>query len=244
MTKRVLTYHNLPNAVFQVFSRHDAPVDDDLLNEAGELRFPLFVKPSREGTGIGVHAKSVVETVGELREAVRELQAKYQQPILAEQYIAGREVTVGVLGNMKKTSARRLNERTAPHVMPQELTMFPSLEINMEHYPTEGGIYTNRVKVELVHDFYWTCPADLDAAMDEQLKLLTAATFRVMGCYDVARVDFRIHAEGQPYILEINPLPGLNPEYSDLCIEAKAMGWTYEQLINAIVDCAAQRYGL
>jgi D-alanine-D-alanine ligase len=124
------------------------------------------------------------------------------------------------------------------------LTLFPSLEIDTSLYDSEAGIYTNRLKVELVHENYYLCPADLDPAMDEQLKLLTAATFRVMGCYDVARVDFRVNAEGQPYILEINPLPGLNPEYSDLCIEAKAMGWTYEQLINAIVDCAAQRYGL
>ena len=244
MTKRVLSYHNLPTPEFQVFGQWDGPIDDDLLNEAGQLRFPIFVKPSREGTGIGVHAKSVVQTVDEMRAAVQNLQKTYQQPILAERFIAGREVTVGVLGNLRKTSARRLNERTPPHVMPDELTFFPALEIDTENYPSEGGIYTNRVKVELVHNFYWTCPARLTLEMDEQLKMLTAAVFRVMGCYDVARVDFRIDDEGRPFILEINPLPGLNPEYSDLCIEAKAMGWTYEQLINGIVDCAAARHRL
>jgi D-alanine-D-alanine ligase len=67
-----------------------------------------------------------------------------------------------------------------------------------------------------------------------------------MGCADVARIDFRLDANdgNKPYILEINPLPGLNPEYSDLCIEAKADGWHYDQLINRILDEAIQRYGL
>lgn len=246
MTKRILSYHNLPTPEFQVFSQADEPIDDDLLTEAGELRFPMFVKPSREGTGIGVHAKSVVHTVDELRARVEELVIKYNQPILAERFIKGREVTVGVVGNLKPSAARRLNERTAPHVLPEELMFFPPMEIDTAAYPTENGIYTNRVKVDLVHDFFYICPADLEPAMVQQLNALTAAVFRVTGCYDVARVDFRLDVENdnQPYILEINPLPGLNPEYSDLCIEAKAAGWTYEQLINHIVDLAVARYGL
>ena len=244
MTKRVLSYHDLPTPEFQVFGSPDEPINEDLIDEEGSLRYALFVKPSREGTGIGVHAKSVVTTEDELRSAIADLQRKYPQPILVERYIKGREVTVGVLGNLGKTAPRRLNERTAPTVLPDELVMFPAMEINTESYPTEGGIYTNRIKVELVHDFFYTCPADIDDDLDGQLKLLTAAVFRVMGCHDVARVDFRIDADGQPWILEINPLPGLNPTYSDLCIEAKAMGWEYAQLINAIVTCAAERYGL
>ena len=70
--------------------------------------------------------------------------------------------------------------------------------------------------------------------------------FRVTGARDVGRVDFRLDAENddKPYILEINPLPGLNPDYSDLCIEAQAAGWSYERLINTIVDLAVERHGL
>ena len=76
--------------------------------------------------------------------------------------------------------------------------------------------------------------------------MLAAATFRVIGCKDVARVDFRLdrHNDNKPYILEINPLPGLTPNFSDLCYQADALGWTYEQLINAIVDAAIARLGL
>ncbi|MFP4323360.1 MAG: D-alanine--D-alanine ligase, partial [Anaerolineales bacterium] len=94
MTKRVLHYHNLPTPEFQVFGRADDPIDEELLNQDGGLRFPLFVKPSREGTGIGVHARSVVYTIDELRARVRDLLTTYQQPVLAERYIEGREVTV------------------------------------------------------------------------------------------------------------------------------------------------------
>jgi len=100
--------------------------------------------------------------------------------------------------------------------------------------------------VELAHDFHYLCPAPLNEALIEDLNWYTAATFRVTGCRDVARVDFRLDANDgdQPYILEVNPLPGLNPGYSDLCIEATAYGWTYEELVNRILDEAIKRHGL
>jgi D-alanine-D-alanine ligase len=80
----------------------------------------------------------------------------------------------------------------------------------------------------------------------EELNWLTAATFRVTGCLDVARVDFRLDANDgyKPYILEVNPLPGLNPHYSDLCIEAAADGWSYQELVSRILEEAIDRYQL
>lgn len=246
MTKRVLHYHHLPTPEFQVFGRADTPIDDDLLNEAGELAFPMFVKPSREGTGMGISATSIVRSVAELQEQLRQMLKRYNQPILAERYIKGRELTVGVVGNLKATAARRLNDRTAPHVLPSDLTFFPPMEIDTHKYgESEAGLYTNRIKVELVDNFHYTCPANIDADLCEQLNLLTAAVFRVTGCHDVARVDFRLDEtdNNKPYILEVNPLPGLNPGYSDLCIEATAAGWSYDQLINTIVDIAQERQG-
>jgi len=82
--------------------------------------------------------------------------------------------------------------------------------------------------------------------LEQELQLLAAAVFRVTGCKDVARVDFRLDEENgdKPYILEVNPLPGLNPSYSDLCIQARAAGWTYEALVNTIVDHAVVRLNL
>ncbi len=247
MTKRILMYHGLPTPEFQVFERVDDPIDADLLNDAGELRFPMFIKPSREGTGMGVSAASIVTSVAQLRGQLAEHLRRYNQPILCERYIRGREVTLGLIGNLKLPAARRVNERIASAELPEELTFFPPLEVNTSAYPdSEADLYTNRMKVELAEDFHYFCPAPLEPALHERLKWLTAAVFRVLGCYEVSRVDFRLDADNnnEPYILEINPLPGLNPGYSDLCIEANAAGWTYEQLIGTIVELAAERYGL
>ncbi len=247
MTKRLLHYHDLPTPEFQVFDSPEEPLDTDLADENGGLRFPLFVKPSREGTGMGVSAESIVRTVDELRQQVGKLIQRYKQPVLCERYIKGREVTVGVIGNFTPPTARRLTDLTAPYALPKELRFFPPLEVDTHAYgESEAGLYTNRIKTDLVDTFYYTCPASLDPVLEEQLYRLTAAVFRVTDCKDVARVDFRLdESDGhKPYILEINPLPGLNPGYSDLCIEAAAAGMSYEQLINAIVDLAAARYGL
>jgi D-alanine-D-alanine ligase len=244
MTKRVLTYHGLPTPEFQVFERPDDPLDEDLLSEDGELRFPMFVKPSREGTGMGVSAESIVRSTKDLRRQVDLQLKRYNQPILCERYIEGREITIGLIGNLSPTTARRINERTAPHTLPETLTFFPPLEVDVKAYDeAEAGLYTSRIKVELAEDFHYLCPAPLEPDLLDELYRLAAAVFRVTGTKDVGRVDFRLDASNNdiPYILEINPLPGLNPHYSDLCVEAYAAGWTYEKLINTIVNLAAAR---
>jgi D-alanine-D-alanine ligase len=248
MTKRILNYHGLPTPEFQVFEHATDEINADLLDEHGEeLRFPLFIKPSREGTSVGVSAESIVHTVRELREQVSKQLKLYNQPILCEHYVRGRELTVGMVGNMEATAARRLNERTIPDELPPTLDFFPVMEVDTESYgESEAGLYTNRMKVELVDDFRYQCPAKIDSDLEYHLKLLAAAVFRVIGCRDVSRVDFRLDEDdgNKPYILEVNPLPGLNPGYSDLCIQANAAGWSYEQLVNAIVSEAQWRYGM
>jgi D-alanine-D-alanine ligase len=240
MTKRVLTYHSLPTPAFQVFERINESLDPD-------LRFPLFVKPSREGTGMGVSAESIVRDQEQLRAQLRRTFERYDQPVLVEQFIEGREVTVGIIGNLRSPVAWRVpDDEEAPRIL-RGLHFFPPLEVDMAAYPPEeAGIYTSRIKVDMAHEFHYHCPAPLGEEQVEELNWLAAATFRVTGCLDVARVDFRLdtHNGDKPYILEINPLPGLNPGYSDLCIEAAADGWSYEQLINEIADVAAERYGL
>jgi D-alanine-D-alanine ligase len=240
MTKRVLTYHALPTPAFQVFERLTEPIDP-------ELRFPLFVKPSREGTGMGISAESIVHDEAQLRAQLRRLFERFDEPVLVEHFVEGREVTVGVIGNLRSPVAWRIPEdEEAPRIV-RGLHFFPPLEVDMAAYPVEeAGIYTSRMKVEMAHEFHYLCPAPLSDDLVDDLSWLAAATFRVTGCLDVARVDFRLDSNdgNRPYILEVNPLPGLNPGYSDLCIEATADGWTYEELINEILDLAADRYGL
>lgn len=238
MTKRILAYHDLPTPPFQVFEREDETLDP-------ALKFPLFVKPSREGTGMGVSAESIVHDENQLHAQLQRIFERYKQPALVEHFIEGREVTIGMVGNLKAPVARRLPEDEDARRIYQGLHFFPPLEVNMAAYPDEErGVYTNRIKVELAHDFHYLCPAPLEPAQVEDLNWLAAATFRVMGCLDVARVDFRLDANDhdKPYILEINPLPGLNQGYSDLCIEADAAGWSYDQLIDYILDEAIERY--
>ncbi len=240
MTKRVLAFHDLPTPPFQVFERADEPLDSD-------LRFPLFVKPSREGTGMGVSSESIVNNEAALRDQLRAQLAHYKQPILVEHFIRGREVTVGVVGNLTAPVAKRVPEDESAARVVQGLRFLPPLEVDFNAYPeSEGGVYTNRMKTEWAHDFRYLCPAPLAPQQVDDLNRLTAAVFRVTGCNDVARVDFRLDADdgNKPYILEVNPLPGLYPGLSDLVLEADAMGMPYDALINAILDAAITRYGL
>jgi D-alanine-D-alanine ligase len=239
MTKRVLTYHDLPTPSFQTFERVDEPLSSD-------MAFPLFVKPSREGTGMGVSRQSIVNNEDELREQVSHIHSRYKQPALVERYIEGREVTVGVVGNLEGVVARRLpDDESAPRVQ-AGLRFFPPMEVNLQPFESSDVVYSNRLKVELAEQLDYLCPAPLDDDMVDELNWLTAAVFRVTGALDVSRVDFRLdeHDNWKPYILEINPLPGLAPGYSDLVIEAAAEGVNHTFLVNMILNTALKRYGL
>jgi D-alanine-D-alanine ligase len=239
MTKRILWWHELPTPAFQEFDRADEPLNDD-------LRFPLFVKPSREGTSMGVSAKSIVHSEKELREQVAFIIQKYKQPALVETYIDGREVTVGLVGNLVGPVARRMPfNPNAPRVQ-AGLYFMPPMEVDLRPYETTDTVYSNHLKVALAEELDYLCPAPIDDDLVDELNWLAAAVFRVTGAYDVARVDFRLDVTNnwKPYILEINPLPGLSPDISDLVIEAKADGIDHTELVNMILDAGLKRYGL
>lgn len=219
MAKRILAFHGLPTPRFQVFESACQPMDTS-------LRYPLFVKPSREGTGMGISASCIVRDDEQLRRQARSLLEVYQEPVLAEEYIEGREITVGLLGN-------------------RQLRVFPPLEVDFSTCPAEEqGVYASHIKSEF-YDLprYW-CPAPLTQAQTDELSRLAKAAFRALHCLDMARVDFRLDAHDgeKPYILEINPLPGLCPGVSDMVMQAEAEGISHAQLINAILDAALERY--
>ncbi len=237
MTKRVLTYHDLPTPTFQNFERVDEALNAD-------MQFPLFVKPSREGTGMGISGKSIVHNEDELREQLSAIIERYQQPALVEKYIEGREVTVGMVGNLVGPVARRLpDDEDAPRIQ-AGLRFFPPMEVNLQPFEGSDVVYSNRLKVALADQIEYICPAPLDDEMVDELNWLAAAVFRVTGALDVSRVDFRLdaHDNWKPYILEINPLPGLSPGISDLVIEANAEGVGHAHLVNMILDTALKRY--
>lgn len=240
MTKRVLAYHDLPTPPFQVFERPDEPLDPG-------LDFPLFAKPSSQGTGMGISPRSVVRDEAELRAQVATLMEDYREPILVERFVSGRDITVGMVGNLAPPVAWRLpSDETAARVT-KGLRFLPALEIDLGPYrEQEGGLYTRHAKVELADKLNYICPARLDPEQLEELNRLAAATFRVTGTLDVARVDFRLDENDneKPYILEINPLPGLSPGISDLVIEAEAAGIGHTELVNLILEQALERYDL
>lgn len=239
MTKRVLTYHDLPTPDFQTFERVDEPLDK-------KMKFPLFVKPSREGTGMGVTAKSIVMNEEELRERVGMIIERYKQAALVETFIEGREVTVGMVGNLVGPVARRLPQNENVPRIQAGLRFFPPMEVDLSPYLETDAVYANRLKVALADQLNYICPAPLDDDMIDELNWLAAAVFRVTGALDVARVDFRLNVkeDWKPYILEINPLPGLSPGISDIVIEAAAEGVAHTELVNMILDTALRRYGM
>jgi D-alanine-D-alanine ligase len=188
-----------------------------------DLPFPLIVKPAWEGSSKGIRGKCVAEDERELASAVEFLRSSYPQPVLIEEFIEGEELTVGMIGNKN------------PHI----LGILRVLPLKA----TARFVYSLEVKRDYLNQVRYECPARLAPADVQRLETTARAVFRVLGCRDVARVDFRMRA-GVPYFLEVNPLPGLNPESSDLVILARAVGWSYERLIGAILQAALERTGV
>jgi D-alanine-D-alanine ligase len=175
----------------------------------------------------------------------------YQQPALAERFIDGPEITIGLLGNC---GAARLGGQSAPWAeLPfvDGVHVLPPYELLAEQFPASAGtVYTGQIKSgwqgRWVEGQHYRCPAALSPAQRQEVLRLAVATFRATGCRDVARVDLRLDANDghRPYILEINALPGLAPDWSDMVFEAAAAGLSYDELILAIVHHGAQRLGL
>lgn len=239
MTKRILRWHELPTPAFQSFERVDEAINDDLV-------FPLFAKPSREGTSAGVSAKSIVHNEDELREQVASIINQYKQPALVEKFIEGREVTVGMVGNLIGPVAHRLPDNLDAPRIQAGLRFLPPMEVDLKPFLDSDKVYSNYLKVALAAELNYLCPAPLDEEMVDELNWLAAAVFRVTGSLDVARVDFRLDINDnlKPYILEINPLPGLAPGISDIVIEAAADGISHAELVVMILETALKRYGI
>lgn len=236
LTKRIWRDRRLPVAPFQEFIVGDEPL-------RAELRFPLFVKPAREGTGMGVDTKAIVSTEAELRERVRYIQGLYKQPALVETYLSGREFTVGLIGRWDSKKYSRhpewYDEKHGYHV-------FPILELDSSRSVTPG-IYSNAAKLKEVGEEGapgYTCPAGISPELARKLQNLAVKAHMAIKAIDVSRTDIRLNAEGEPMLIELNSLPGLTPNYSDLCLEAAAEGISYEDLILDILYLGASRWGM
>ncbi len=185
------------------------------------LGYPVIVKPAWEGSSKGIRGKSLVERPEDLPAAVESLGRDHRQPMLVEEYIQGDELTVGVLGN-------------DPAQVLGIMRVLPTR-------PSDRFIYSLEVKRDYERQVRYECPAALTPEATARVREAALAAYRVLGCRDVSRIDFRLR-DGVPYFLEVNPLPGLNPHSGDLVILSGLVGWTYPRLLKAILDAACQRH--
>lgn len=201
-------------------------VEDGDLSCAAErlarLKWPLLVKPNYEGSSKGVLRSGIVNNRGELNEAVARLAAAYHQPLLVEEFIEGEELTVGVVGNR-------------PPAVLGIMRIVPKR-------PSEGPfIYGIEVKRDWEQHLEYESPARISADDAVAVRRATLACWKVLGCRDVARFDFRLR-QGVPYFLEVNPLPGLSPFSGDIVFLARGVGISHEQLVGRILEAAIERH--
>jgi D-alanine-D-alanine ligase len=186
------------------------------------FRYPVIVKPNAEGTSKGITSKSVKDDEAGVREIAREIIERYGQPALVEEYIVGREFTVGLLGERR------------PRVLPPMEVVFLQ--------PNSRAVYDYECKQDWEKHVRYECPPNVTKEELRLIEKVSRSTFMALGCRDVARVDLRLTADGKVYVIEVNPLPGLTPDYSDLCLIAKGAKIEYRSLIGDILSCAIKRW--
>ncbi|MDR0468871.1 MAG: ATP-grasp domain-containing protein [Peptococcaceae bacterium] len=218
LTKRLLGTYRIRTPRYRVI-RKNLPGF-----KSGGLAYPLIVKPNAEGSGKGITDVSVVWDAAGLLRAVKECMEVYDQDMLIEEYIPGREFTVGLLGNG------------------DSLRVFAPMEIIFRD--KESGIYSYSVKRSFKQYVDYACPPDVGADLLADMEKTARRIFRIIGCRDFARIDFRLSPEGRLYFIEINPIPGLAPGYSDYPMLAEYCGVGYAELIREILRSALARYGM
>ncbi len=208
-TKRIIRDAGIATAEFAVIERLD---EVDGIN----LAFPLFAKPVAEGTGKGINGSSVIYNKEELIERCRFLLSEYHQAVLVEEFLPGREFTVGIVGTGKNSRA----------VGTMEILLKDKAE-------KEVYSYVNKEECENLVEYIPVNKTDKESCEDVALK-----AYRLLGCEDAGRVDLRMDANGIPSFMEINPLAGIHPEHSDLPILSRLNGISYEELMKMIMNSA------
>lgn len=183
------------------------------------MRFPLFVKPGVEGSSIGINDEAVVNNEVELVRQVKYVRSIIDSLILVEEYVPGREFTIGILGE----------------------EVLPIVEIIS---PT--GFYSNTQKEDLTSQVRRINPTDLSNEKTAAFQALAKRAMNVLHLYDVCRMDMRMDHDGNPYVLEVNPIPLMDPDPSQasLIFAAVSAGYTYTDVVRKIIESAARRWKL
>jgi D-alanine-D-alanine ligase len=190
------------------------------------LAFPVLAKPLAEGSSMGIRLTSRAEDPVELREQLERLIRDYGQPVLVEEFCPGPEITVGILGAGAGA------------------TVLGVMEVVPLMVPVEQFIYSLEIKRTGEPFVEYHVPPRRPQALIDRAAAVALGSYRALGCRDVARVDLRLDADGEPNFLEANPLPGLRPAWGDLVILAGRCDVQFEELIGRIVTCARERQGI
>jgi len=224
--KEILSYYNIPTPSFFI--------TDYIVNGYPKVKFPAFVKPLHEGSSKGIYNSSLVNTRNELNKEITRIKENYNQPSIIEDFLDGREFTAALLGNGKN------------------VRILPIVEINLECLPQNfPKIYSYEVKWffdtrENKLDIF-SCPANISDKLKKHIEEICINAYRVMRIRDWARMDVRCGRDGNPYIIEINPLPGVLPDPDDNSCFPKAareVGMDYDTLIQTVLKLAIERYNL
>lgn len=212
MTKRVLRDLGIPTPNFyEVKSIEDIKHID--------LQYPLFAKPIAEGTGKGIHADSKIKDIVQLEKVCTDLLEKFNQPVLVEEFLPGREFTIGVVGTGEK----------ARIVGAMEVVLLKSAEPEVYSYENKEN-WEDKVEYKLVDDL-----------IVKKAEAFVLAAWKGLGCRDGGRVDVRVDRNGIPNIIELNPLAGIHPTHSDLPIICNLKSIPYKTLFNWILESASER---
>ncbi len=222
LTKQLLEYHEIPTPDFATF-------DGVTVETNGDLEFPLIVKPARSDASIGIGKKSLVRTWEDLTKRVPEIRKELGDEALAEEFIEGREVYVGVIGT-----------KEMPEILP-----IVELDFGEKWDPNKPTISDREVKFgpEGEGAPKLVIARNISPELRQRVERAALLAYRGLKLQDYARIDLRISNEGDPYILEVNPNPYLEDK-SELAMAAAEKGMSYTQLVGRILESAGQRYGL
>ncbi len=194
-----------------------------VIGEPGEVKFPAIIKLAYEGSSKGIRQSSKVFNAAELDKQAAWLKTNYpEQPILVEEFIPGREFTVGVIGN-------------------EDPEILGIMEIVPKNKALNDFIYSLEVKRDYLAQVDYFCPPKIDEQLKNRLAEAALRLYKIFECRDISRFDFRVDGKGDPYFLEVNTLPGLHPVSSDIVIMARLRRIAYAELIKRIFELAAAR---
>jgi len=224
LSKKVLRFHGIKTPEF-------ATVYRGMVDWAGDVQFPLIVKPPQEDASLGITQKSIVHDVRELLEKIAEIQGEYQSPALAEQFIEGREYYVGVLGNQ--------NARALP-VIELDFSKYPADRPRIASWEAKWGDEGDGKGAEF-EGTESVFPEDLPDELRDRMQKAAVDAFHALRLRDYARIDMRVTDTGDIYIIEVNPNCYLEAK-SEFARAAERDGIPFDALIGQIVELASARY--